>query len=411
MPRLETFQDIVGDVHSHALAVDSILVEGWVRDSWMEIQRLRTWSHLRRLYHLYIPAPYTTGTATFTPGSPTVTIATGVVSQSHVGRQLQRASGEPVHDITAVDTSANTYTIYPEWNYTSAQVTGQSFKVFTAYVTPPADFFAWMSVRDTERRRRLRTHVTQDMIDRRDPRRISGSRPYCLSGIEWSRGYAGRVYSTLLITQGGASPTPVAGGSFTGQADGILVIRINGTGAVDTATFTYALDGATPVQLTVTSGGNNLPNGVSLSWPAGTYTSGTVYAIRVSARPVLGLPRYELYPYHTEAMVLSCSYSTAPTDPEEDGWTVPSPLTGDIIALGAKDLMARYPGTREKPNPYAQIGRSSELRERFEDAVTQCMTLDEYIIEQNVTESDSWPYADGWVSRDNASEYSEALIP
>lgn len=395
MPPLNTFQSIVGDVHAHALGVDSILVEGWVRDTWSEIERLRTWSHLRRQYQIVIPAPYTTGTATFTPGSTTVTIAGGgTVSAAHIGRQLQRASGEPLHDIIGVDTGANTYTIHPEWNTTTTQVTGQGFRVFTAYVTPPQDFFAWISVRDLERRRRLNIHVTQDTLDMYDPKRAYGTRPACLSGVDWSRSYAGRVYSTLLITQTGASPTPIAGGSYNGQTDALIVIRITGTGALDAATFSYATDSATPAVLTVSSEGNSLPNGVQLSWPTGTYTSGTVYAIRVSANPVLGRPRYELYPHHQEALVLTAVYSTAPTDCEADDWTVPLPLTGDVIALGAKDLMARYPGTREKPNPYAQIARTTEWRERFQDSIGQIMTMDEYIIEQNITQADElWPFA------------------
>lgn len=391
---LTTFQDIVGDVHAHALGVDSILVEGWVRDTWMEIQRLRTWSHLRRQYQIVIPAPYATGTATFTPGSQTVTIAGGTVDTAHIGRQLQRAVGEPFHDIVNVDTGANTYTIFPAWNYTNTAVTGQSFRVFTAYIAPPADFFAWLSVRDPERRRRLNVHVTQDSIDRYDPKRSYGSRPYCLSGVDWTRSYAGRVYSTLLVTQTAASPTPVAGGSYNGQYDGVVVIRIVDTGALDTATFFVSFDASVeaPLTLTVSSEGNVLPNGVSLTWPTGTYTAGTVYVIRVSANPTIGGPRYEIYPHPTEAMVLVGSYSAAPVDIESDGWVVPMPLTGDIIALGAKDQMARYPGTAEKKNPYTQIARSTEFRERFQEAVAQAMAMDDYIIEQNVFEAELWPF-------------------
>lgn len=393
MSMLNTFQDIVGDVHAHALGVDSLLCEGWVRDTWMEIQRARTWSHLRRQYQIVIPAPYTTGTATFTPGSQTVTIAGGgVVSAAHIGRQLQRAVGEPFHDIVGADTGANTYTIFPEWNFTTTQVTAQSFRVFTAYIAVPADFFAWMGVRDPERRRRLHVHVTQDMLDRYDPKRTYGTRPYCFAGVDWTRAYSGRVYSTLLITQSAASPTPIAGGVYNGQYDGLLVLRITGTGALDAATFSWAMDAGTPESLTVSSSGNVLPNGVSISWPTGTYTSGTVYAVRVSTNPTIGGPRYEIYPHPTEAMVLVASYSTRPQDIESDGWTVPMPLTGDIIALGAKDHMARYPGTAEKKNPYTQIARSTEFRDRFEQALLQAETMDDYIIEQNVFESEEWPY-------------------
>lgn len=412
MPPLDTFQAIVGDVHAHALGVDSLLIEGWVRDTWSEIERLRTWSHLRRQYQIVIPAPYTTGTATFTPGSQTVTIAGGgTVSTAHVGRQLQRARGEPIHEITAVDTTANTYTIFPEWSLTDTTVIGQGFRVFTAYISVPQDFFCWLSVRDPSQRRRLNIYTTQDTLDRHDPKRSYGGRPYCISGVDWARGYQGRVYSTLLVTQAGASPTPTAGGAYNGQYDATLVIRITGTGAVDTATFSYAINSDTPASMVTSSAGNALPSGVSLSWPDGTYTSGTVYTVRLSTGTVLGKPRYEVYPHPDQLTVLTATYSTGPSDPEADGWTVPLPITGDVIALGAKDMMARmFPGTRDKPNPFAQIGRSTELRDRFMDAVNQMIVMDDYIITQNVQQmEESWPlYSMPWgdITQDWLSAYA-----
>jgi hypothetical protein len=93
-------------------------------------------------------------------------------------------------------------------------------------------------------------------------------------------------------------------------------------------------------------------------------------------------------------MVLNATYSIHTTAIDADGFVIPMPITGAIVKLGALDLMARWPGTREKPNPFAQIGRSTEFRERFEDALVQCMTLDNYIIEQNITQAeDDWPLA------------------
>jgi hypothetical protein len=400
MPVLDTFQAIVGDVHAQAMGVDSLLVEGWVRDTWSEIERQRTWGHLRRQYQIVIPEPYTTGTATFTPGSTEVTIAGGTVSTAFIGRQLQRSIGEPIHEITNVDTGAGIIYISPAWNYTSAVVSAQPYRVFTAFISTPGDFLAFISVRDTERRRRLNLHVGQDVIDRFDRARSHGGRPMALSGIDFARSYAGRVYSALRIT--GTSPAGlVAGGAYTGQSDALLILKISANGAVDTATFTYQLDGGAATTQTVSSGGNDLPMGVSLLWPTGTYNTDTIYAVRLSANAVIGVPRYELYPHPTEAIVYTAVYSTRPTDPEADGWTVPPPLTGDIIALGAKDLMARYSGTIDKRNPYAQIARTMEFRERFIEAVTQCMTLDEAIIEQNVFQSeDTWPYFTmPWASR------------
>lgn len=393
MPALNTFEAIVGDVHAHSLGVDSLLIEGWVRDTWSEIERLRTWSHLRRQYHIVIPAPYTIGTATFTPDSNIVTIAGGgVVSASFIGRQLQRAVGEPIHEIVNVDTGAGTITIQPAWQYTTTTVTAQPYRVFTAYISTPSDFFAFISVRDTQRRRRLNIHVSQDMLDRYDHARSYGSRPACLSGVDFTRSYSGRVYSALRVT--GTSPAGlVAGGAYNGQSDSLLVLKVMSNGAVDTATFSYQIDGGTASTTTISSAGNELPMGVSLTWPVGTYNTDTVYVVRLSANPVLGVPRYELYPHPTEAIVYTATYSTRPTDPEADGWTVPAPLTGDVIALGAKDLMARYPGTTDRRNPYAQIARTTEFRQRFEEAIAQCMTLDEYIIEQNVFQAEeSWPY-------------------
>jgi hypothetical protein len=390
---LNTFDAIVGDVHAHALGVDSLLIEGWVRDVWDEIERARTWSYLRRQYQIVIPAPYTTGTATLTPGSTTVTIANGVVSESWIGRQFQRSTGEPIHEITSVDTSADTIEIFPEWNLTTTVVSAQGYKVFTAYIVPPHDFFCWISVRDTDRRRRLSVNVSQDTLDSYDPKRSHGSRPVCLSGVDWTRRYGGRVYSAIRVA--GTGPTPVLGGLYNGQSDALLILTIALGGARDTATFTYATDsGAASSAQVVSSSGNFLPNGVSITWPDSTYILGAVYVARLSSSSSPLVPRYEIYPHPAEAMVLNATYSIHTTAIDADGFVIPMPITGAIVKLGALDLMARWPGTREKPNPFAQIGRSTEFRERFEDALVQCMTLDNYIIEQNITQAeDDWPLA------------------
>lgn len=411
----DVFQEIVGVVHGHSLAVDPTLIETWVRDAWRETARYCTWSFFRKQYQILFPSPYATGTCALDPSSPTVTFTGSTLTQSMVGRQF-RLSDYPLHEITSVDPTAGTIEIFPEPAYLSAAVTGQSFKILTAYVTPPADFFAWLSVRDMDRRHRVRLSTSLEEIDYYDPKRTLGTRPACLAGIDWARASAGRVYPTLQAV--GSGPAPVASGTFTGQADSLYVLTIASGGAVDTATFTWSRDGGTQVTSTCSSAGNSLSNGLGVEWPTGTYVTGDVFVVRTSSFSYPTLPRYEAYPHHSESQVMQAMYSVWPGEIDEPGFVLPRPLTADVIEIGALGRMTRFQGTNDKPNAASQIARAQWLEEKFTTTLEQLSISDQYIMQtwvsDNLEQWDEWslPWTpSGRLFRNQTDDYLSMMLP
>lgn len=395
----DSFESIVGEVHGHSQAVDPLLVQSWVRDTWREIAESRTWSWLRRKTTMLVPAPYSTGTVTLTPDSTTVPLTGGTVSEAWIGRQFRRTTSDPIYDITSVNVGAGTFEIRPAWNSSAAVVTAQAYRVFTAYLTPPdSDFFAFISVVNPNRRRRLRLHVNQQTIDYHDPNRTStSSSPACLSGLDWTVSYSGKVYPLLQVV--GSGPKPVASGTYTGSTDSLYVVKVTTGGALETARFSYQKDstGTLYTGQVVSATPSTLIEGVELTWPTGTYILNDVFVIRVSPRPSYGNPRYELYPHHSEQLQLQATYLIRTPDIDEPGFVLPYTIPGNVIKTGAMAKMARYPGTEERPNPYAQLARAQHYEEEFGVMLGDLNTQDEYIIAQNVL--------------DGHEVYEEQLLP
>lgn len=390
----DTFNSIWNEVHGHSKAVDPLLVQTWVRDTWREIAESRTWSWLRKKSLISIPAEYTTGTVTLTPGSTLVTFSGSTLSLSMVGLQFRAGHGGAIYDITDIDTVGGTAQIFPPWSGTTV-ITGHGFKIFTAYIVPPdLEFFAWIAVTDPKNRRRLRLHVNNESIDFHDSARlIHALGPACLSGLDWSRSYAGRIYPAIQIL--GTGPIATATGSYTGQTDSVFFVQITTGGVLDIAQFLWRKDNGTIyTNMTVSSSGNTLPEGIQLTWPAGTFVLGDAFYFRLSSRPQYGYPRYELYPHPHCAMVLPCTYATRVQDIDSPGFVLPYTMRGDVIKLGALAKMARYPGTDTRPNPFAQIARATSFEEKFQDAVAELNTADDYIMETNVSgPEDQWDHA------------------
>jgi hypothetical protein len=383
----DTFESIWNEVHGHSMAVDPLLVQSWVRDAWREIAESRTWSWLRRRYVQHVAAPYTDGTVTCTPGDTAITFTGSILTDGMAGRQFRIGNG-PIYDIVSVDVTTDTAQIWPPWIGDSI-VVDQPFKIFTAYLCPPdSDFFAWIAVTNPALRRRLRLHVNQEEIDYHDAGRLKTSLgPACISGLDWARSYEGKVYSTLQVH--GSGPVPIASGTYTGQTDSVFIITMTVTAGVKT--FSWRKDnGPLHSDVTILPEGHILPEGVGVYVPA-TAVTGDIFVIRVSTRPQYGSPRYEIYPHPTAALTLNTTYATRVRDIDEPGFVLPYTMRGDVIKLGALARMARYPGTDQRPNPFSQIARAQYMEDKFQIALAELNTADDYIMETNVSgPSDSW---------------------
>lgn len=141
-----------------------------IKSAFHDIVDLWQWSWLIKRTQLSVPDAYQTGTATVTYGSPTVTIATGVVDVSHVGRQFRVGIASPILTITDIDAGLNTYTLSENWLGTSGS--GQGYKVYQAYISVPSDFHKTYSLVEPANYWSVQTdNVSLEMLDIRDPQR------------------------------------------------------------------------------------------------------------------------------------------------------------------------------------------------------------------------------------------------
>jgi len=147
-----------------------------IKSAFHDIVDLWQWSWLIKRTQLSVPTAYQTGTATVTYGSPTATIATGVVDPSHVGRQFRTGVASPILTIIDQDPITNTYILSENWRGTGGS--GQPFKVYQAYLPMPSDFHKIYSLVDPTTYWIVQTDgVSLEMIDLRDPQRSVISSP------------------------------------------------------------------------------------------------------------------------------------------------------------------------------------------------------------------------------------------
>lgn len=155
-----------------------LLARQWVAFAFRQLAERRAWSWLVREGQFLFPAVYATGTATVTNNSQTVTGASTVWTAAMVLRQFRAGANAPVYTISA-RVSDTEITLDRVWGGASASA--QSYEIYSAYVTVPSDFHAFMTVVDQSQAWQLATNVGQDELDILDPQRSDSGQPYVLS--------------------------------------------------------------------------------------------------------------------------------------------------------------------------------------------------------------------------------------
>lgn len=361
-------EQLISDVTGIA-DVDPNLARTWIRDAGRRTLESRHWSFLHRRAQLQVPAAVNdtslAATVTATANSSTLAFSSAVCTSSMVGQQIRLSSGVsvvgssgPVFDIVGYVDSSH-LEIYPRWQMPT--VAAQPFTIFTAYFQMPSDFMMMVSIVDVVYRRRLRTNVPRESIDRYDAARSRlGGPAALLSPLDYSPVFSGSVASTLPIVGSGAVPT--SGGTYTGAQDAIFAVQITLGGLGGVATFKWSKQGGayTTGVLSDTGFGNQLSDGVTLLWDAAaTYTINDIFLIRCSTLPTIGSPRMEMYPFQSTQSVFPYLYLARYPDITDDGVALPG-IVGrrdDVIREKALEFAATYPGTPDRPNNYAQINR------------------------------------------------------
>jgi hypothetical protein len=387
----DDFITIASQTHAQT-TLDIELCKLGVRDSWRELlQRNAEWSWLLKRGIVTLPTPYTTGLATFTQYSNTVTGSGTAWDASMIGRQIRSGIGDPFYTVIDVP-SPTSLLITPAWADTTS-LTPSAYSIFSAYLTVPDDFFSFVVVKDPQRSWRLNLHVDQTVLDFFDPKRSSTGQPVCLSAVDYSPSYAGKVYPAIQAT--GTGGAPLASGTYFGATDAVFVVQITSTGIVDVATFQWKKDnGAWTTGVPASSLGNILSEGVALTWPTGvSFTNGDVFVVRTSSVSNPGLPRYEIYPYPSQQTILHFQYLATYPDLDDPNVTLPRYIPGNVIKEGALAKVARIPGTNAKSNPYAQRARAENHEARFDVMISELMRQDQEVFCRSVQQDVGLPFA------------------
>lgn len=153
------------------------LARDLVRNAFRDIMEMHQWSWLRARTQLSVPTADTTGTVNVTYGQDTATLVGHVVSADHIGRQFRLGVASPIVTITDSSTIGGT-TLAFDQTWKGSTLTGQSYKIYQAYLTMPSDLLSITAVVDPAQNRPIATSgITLENLDRRDPQRSIAGTP------------------------------------------------------------------------------------------------------------------------------------------------------------------------------------------------------------------------------------------
>jgi len=171
----QTFRQVWNKVLLYAPDLPPPLAMEFVRNTYRLIMGDHYWSELRADKEFLIPAIYTTGTATVTNGSATVTGVGTAWDDTLVYRQLSVDNIAPWYTITAVDDGLQTLTL--DRNYEGISGT-YSYMIGQFYVEFPTDLMVLEKIRDQQNGWYLVTQwYSQEYLDRVDAKRMSSGTP------------------------------------------------------------------------------------------------------------------------------------------------------------------------------------------------------------------------------------------
>lgn len=125
---------VLSRIHDTSLAAK---VPDWFNEVQLELLGAAQWRHLEATQMFTTSAPQTSGTATATNGSPTVTFAGTTIPSSAAGQLI--LIGGLYYKIKSVDTTTQ---ITLQINYSGTTGSGQTYQIVFYAADPPADLSA-----------------------------------------------------------------------------------------------------------------------------------------------------------------------------------------------------------------------------------------------------------------------------
>lgn len=348
---LDTFRDIFGKVLLRCPDAGRELAADWVNNAFREVAEQRSWSWLFKFGQFEMPALYNTGTVSVTRGDNVVTGSGTAWTGDMAGRQFRVSVNSPIYTIVQVN-STTSISLDSVWG--GATGSGLGHQIYLAYVTPPSDFHAFVSVWDPQMNWQLYRNIQNAEIDIWDAQRANLSQTYIVSFRDYTRSQVGTVSQPIQVV--GSGPVPGSSGTFTGPADAIFTVIVTTGGASGTAVYKWAKQGGSyTTGVTTDANAQALSDGVQVYWPTGIYVVGDTFTLRATAQTAPGLPRYEMWPHQTAQYVYPFIYEARATDIADPGAVLPRYIRGDVLMELALANAARWPGTADKKNPYYDL--------------------------------------------------------
>lgn len=388
----ETYGEIWRSLQLYSQVLPTTLAQQFVRSRFRDIRRKKLWSWRVAQGQFITPAAYTTGLASATLNSPIVTGTGTAWTAALLGLQFRFGAVAPIYTVVSVDSPTQLTLDAPFGGIPPANPTG--YQIFTAYLTPPADFQDFISVKDTFNNYRLWLHLSQEELDTYDAQRSWAGNPYGVADYRYGTSpTVGSVSASVMAIGTPGDAAPVTYGTYTGRTDSIFVITVTTGGVTGTAIYSWAKDNGTVNAGIVTDGAAfALQEGVTVQWPAGVnYVQGDVFVSKVRPGYAITVPMYELWPYSMAQRVYPFLYDKRFPDIDDPSGIVPPFIDADVLVKGALADVCRWRGTETRPNPMYGLDTAMSFEKEFQVKVAEMEREDDEVYLDSVRyQLNSW---------------------
>ena len=388
----ETYAMLWRAVRLYSPVLPATLAQNFIRSRFRDLRRKRLWSWRIGFSQFTTPNNYSVGTATVVFGSNTVTGSGTTWTTAMLGRQFRIGTVAPIYTVVAINSTTSLVIDQP---FGGLSATNVGYQIFQAYITPtPTDFQDFISVKDTIMNWQLNLHTPQTYIDAVDAQRANTGTAYCLADLAYNRTTVGSGSVGPCTQVVGTGAVPFASGLYTGFTQSTYVITISTGGTVGTAQYTWRKDSGS------TSGAQGtftqpfvFDAGVTIQFPAGTYTLNDVFVVQVTPGFQSSMPMFELWPYSMSQRVYPYLYDRRFPDVDDPTWALPRYIDGDILVKGALADLFRYKGTSDVPNPSYDLNVAVNYEREFQAKVAEMEREDDEVFLDSVRYQLSMPTA------------------
>jgi hypothetical protein len=121
-------------------------------------------------------------------------------------------------------------------------------------------------------------------------------------------------------------------------------------------------------------------------------SSGNPYLLASFRHSLAGLPRFEMWPHPVTLSQYPYIYIKRTAD-ITDSYTLPHPITGDMLVRGAQADLCRWPGTENQKNPMFRLDLAQSNELEFQAMLSEAFRQDNEIYARDLSYSDNYPAA------------------